>query len=121
MLSVSLLFLSANILSIALPVHFSTCLSQQLAFYCDYPAFSFRLTLHFTHVSLFVCSCLSSVPVRWNISALLMIQQSFLYLSIHLFLIVKPLSRADSRQAWFPFNSKAEGELFSLHSLPALL
>lgn len=75
---------------------------------------AFSLTLHFTAVSLGACCCPSSVPVRWNICALLMTQQPFLYLSIHLFLVVKLQSRADSRQAWFPFNSKAEGELCSL-------
>lgn len=75
---------------------------------------AFSLTLHFTPVSLGACCCPSSVPVRWNICALLMTQQPFLCLSIHLFLVVKLQSRADSRQAWFPFNSKAEGELCSL-------
>lgn len=91
--------------------------------------FPFCLTLHFAPVSLGTCSCLSSVPVRWNIGALLMIQQSFLYLSIHLFLLVKLRYRVVSRQGWFPFNSEAEGELCSLtashphllHSLPVLL
>lgn len=69
-----------------------------------------HLTLHFALVSFCACRCPSSEPVRWNIGALLMIQQSFLYVSTHLFLIVKLLSAVDSRQAWFAFNSKAEGE-----------
>lgn len=69
--------------------------------------FLFCLTPYFAPISLFGCSSPSSVLVRWNIGPLLMIQQSFLYLSIHLLLIVKLLSGADSRQAWFPFNSKS--------------
>lgn len=40
-----------------------------------------ELLPHFSpSVSPFVCSCPSSVPVRWNIGALLMIRQSFLLL-----------------------------------------
>lgn len=77
--------------------------------------FPFRLTLHFTLVSLCVFQL---APVRWNIGALLMIQQSFLYLSIHLLLIVKLPSTAASCQAWSPFNSKAEGEPCSLTDFP---
>lgn len=73
LLPVSPLFFSAACPSTVLPVYFSTCLSLWRLV----RPFPFRLTLHFTHVSLFVCSCLSSVPVRWNIGALLMIQQSF--------------------------------------------
>lgn len=90
--------------------------------------FPFCLTPHFAPASLGAWSCLSSVPVRWNIGALLMIPRSFLYLSIHLFLPAKPLYRVVPCQGWFPLNSAAE-ELCSLtdshphllHSLPVLL
>lgn len=77
-------------------------------------------------MSISVCSCLSSVPVRWNFGALLMIQWSFLCLSIYLLLIAVLLSAVASCQAWSPFSSKAEGQLcslssFSLHLLHTLL
>lgn len=110
-LPVSFLLLPATCLSVTTPVHFSTCL-----FLSSFPLDS----SFYSRLSLFVCSCLSSVPVRWNIGALLMIQQPFLYLSIHLLLIVKLLSTTASCQAWSPFNIKAGGQLRSLTGSPPL-
>lgn len=99
-------FLSAPCLCTALPIHFPS--------HCFF--YSPCLSLSVPHDSPCICSHVSTGPVRWNIGALLMIQQSFLHVSVHLVFIVKLLSRADSRQAWFAFNSEAEGDLCGLTS-----